>query len=80
MDFCKNDEYLKKEILFSPIVKFKTCLTFNVLVKSLKIETARSQTISTIVFPLDFDFGAIDQTNELKLSFEFCVILQGIGS
>jgi len=24
-------------------------------------------------FPLDFDFGAIDQTNELKHSFKFCV-------
>jgi len=39
----------------------------------LKIEAARLQTISTIVFPLDFDFGAIDQTSELKLLFEFCV-------
>jgi len=58
---------------FGPIVKFSTCIISNILVKTLlKIETARLQTISTI-FSLNFDFGAIDQTIESKLSFEFCV-------
>jgi len=34
---------------------------------------AKSKAISTMVFTLGFDFGAIDQTSELKLLFEFCV-------
>jgi len=56
------------------IVKFSICTISNIFVKSsLKIELARSQTISTKIFSLDFDFGAIDQRNELKFLFEFCV-------
>jgi len=58
---------------FGLIVKFNTCITSSIFVKlSLKIKTARLQAILTI-FPLDFDFEAIDQTNELKLSFKFYV-------
>jgi len=73
--FCKNQYFniidsTQKLKQFGPIVKFSTC---NILVKSsLKIETAKLQVIS-IIFPLDLDFGAIAQTNELNLLFEFCV-------
>jgi len=58
---------------FGSSVKFNTCIIFNILVKPLlKIETAKLQAI-WIIFSLDFYFKAIDQTSELKLSFEFCV-------
>jgi len=59
-----------------PIVKFSTCITFNILKTSLKIETAKSQAISIIVFSFDFDSGPTKRpTSELKLSFEFCAYL-----
>jgi len=67
----RSSDLMQKLKQFGPIVKFSTYIISNILVKLLlKIEMGKSQAISTIDFLFDFNFGAIHQTSELKLSFE----------